>query len=400
LVFYIDTLEDDVMGKIIFCVIALAVTGCAGGGKAAAVSAPAGEKPEPPAAAKDNPPGMDLDAAIKDAAVKMGKSLPAKTEVALVSVASSSAQFSEYVIARLEAALVDDGKLIVLDRANLDKVREEQGLQLSGEVDDNSAKAIGKLVGAGAIVTGSFINLGDVYGLSLKAINMETAAVAASYPADIAKSTRIETLLTSVGGGAGGGASSGVRSGTAAKPPASAPVPAPRPVPAATPAPTPPAAAEKVYKVGDTGPAGGIVFYDKFSSAGGWRYLEAAPAETEQKFPWGDVQAGTSLAIGDGKRNTQLIVEELRKKKIGGAAQYCDELEYGGYTDWFLPSRDELDLMYRNIKEKGLGGFGSGWYWSSSVSGYNYSYCEKFSDGQTDDLRRNSSFYVRPIRQF
>jgi len=147
--------------------------------------------------------GIDLDAAIKEAAGQMEAKIPSKTMIALVSVASSSAQFSEYVISRLEAALVSGGKLVVVDRANLDKVREEQGFQLSGEVDDNSAKNIGKLLGAGAIVTGTFGNLGDVYNLTIKAINIETAMVAVSYPADIAKSKRIETLLASGGGAAG-----------------------------------------------------------------------------------------------------------------------------------------------------------------------------------------------------
>jgi hypothetical protein len=152
------------------------------------------------AAAETN--GMDLDAAIKAAATQMGENLPGETKVAIVSVASSSAQLSEYIISRLEAALVNGKKLVVVDRANLDKIRAEQGFQLSGEVDDSSAKSIGKLLGAGAIVTGSFADLGDVYSLTLKAINIETATVAVSYPADIAKSTRIATLLAN-GGGAG-----------------------------------------------------------------------------------------------------------------------------------------------------------------------------------------------------
>ncbi|MHC6201899.1 leucine-rich repeat domain-containing protein [Breznakiellaceae bacterium SP9] len=199
-------LEDYRMKKMAFCAVPLlmAIMGCGSAPAPVPIPpappAPVQAAPAPKAETKDNALGMELDAAIKAAAVKMGTSLPARTEVALVSIASSSVQFSEYVISRLEAALVDDGKLVVLDRANLDKVREEQGFNLSGEVDDNSAKAIGKLLGAGAIVTGSFVNLGDVYGLSLKAINMTTAAIAASYPADISKSTRIETLLASGGG--------------------------------------------------------------------------------------------------------------------------------------------------------------------------------------------------------
>ncbi|AEF82930.1 lipoprotein [Leadbettera azotonutricia] len=95
--------------------------------------------------------GIDLDAAIKEAAVRMDTRIPVGTKVALVSIASSPASLSEYIISRLEAAVVDGGKLVVVDRANLDKVREEQGFQLSGEVDDNSVQNIGKLLGAGQL---------------------------------------------------------------------------------------------------------------------------------------------------------------------------------------------------------------------------------------------------------
>jgi len=139
--------------------------------------------------------GMDLDAAIREAATQMEARIPAGTMIALVSVASPSNAFSTQVLTRLESALVSNGKLVVVDRANLDKVREEQGFQLSGEVDDASATSIGRLLGAGAIVTGSLTDLGDVYSLTLKSINIETATVAMSYLADLAKTTRIETLL-------------------------------------------------------------------------------------------------------------------------------------------------------------------------------------------------------------
>ena len=87
------------------------------------------------------PPGAggsakDLDAAIREAAAHMEAEIPAKTLIALVSVASPSTAFSSQVLTRLESALVSGKKLVVVDRANLDKIREEQGFQLSGEVDD------------------------------------------------------------------------------------------------------------------------------------------------------------------------------------------------------------------------------------------------------------------------
>jgi hypothetical protein len=322
---------------------------------------------------------MNLDAAIREAAAQMGENLPGGTIVALISVASSSTQLSEYVISRLEAALVSGKKLVVVDRANLDKIREEQGFQLSGEVDDDSAKSIGKLLGAGAIVTGAFADLGDVYSLTLKAINIETATVAVSYPADIAKSIRIETMLASGGGAARTGTRTAQTGGSAS--------PAP------------------VYKIGDTGPADGIVFYDKLNSTGGWRYLEVASKETEQNLGWGNFHfSGCTTEIGSGLKNTQLIVNQ------GGnmltAARFCFDLEYGGYDDWYLPSRDELSLMYENLKLKKLGDFSDSKYWSSYYQfGGSYwgAWLQDFVDGKQESgyfIGGTTPLRVRAIRRF
>jgi hypothetical protein len=382
------------MKKIVLCIVPLimVLVGCVSSGTEA------GET-------NNNSPGMDLDAAIKEATVQMGENLPGGTKVALVSVASSSAQFSEYVISRLEAALVSDKKLVVVDRANLDKIREEQGFQASGEVDDDSAKSIGKLLGAGAIVTGGFTDLGDVYSLALKAINIETATVAVSYPADIAKSTRIETLLASGGGGSGTGTRTAQTGGNAI--PAAAPV-AQAPAFPAQVATTPVAPSVPTYKIGDIGPAGGLIFYDKGNNSGGWRYLEAAPADIDGKLYAARerITVKVERSVGSGKSNTQLIMREANNRGggFGWAAQACDALEINGFDDWFLPSRDELHYMYGNLHMRGLGDFKNEWYWSSTFvdpyNNLNYWFREDFSNGnQADDYQQNQ-FRVRACRQF
>ncbi|MDR2798247.1 MAG: hypothetical protein LBB80_07885 [Treponema sp.] len=80
---------------------------------------------------------------------------------------------------------------------------------------------------------------------------------------------------------------------------------------------------------------------------------------------------GTINDIGNGKRNTQLIVELLNQEgEIMKAAQVAEAYEYGGFDDWFLPSKGELDLIYKNLKAKSLGGFQSGSYWTSSDYGW------------------------------
>ncbi|MDR1231646.1 MAG: hypothetical protein LBK61_09625 [Spirochaetaceae bacterium] len=160
------------------------------------------------------------------------------------------------------------------------------------------------------------------------------------------------------------------------------------------------------YKIGDTGPAGGIVFYDKRVVTNGWRYMEAAP------FDLGPVQwavnfskvrfSGSGFGAGTGKANTQRIVPVLKELGEEGAALLCAELDINGYTDWFLPSRDELDLMYKNLKAKGRGGFGSDRYWSSSSSSAEVllEYYQQFDNGKTSNQDSRNLYLVRACRQF
>jgi hypothetical protein len=83
----------------------------------------------------------------------------------------------------------------------------------------------------------------------------------------------------------------------------------------------------------------------------------------------------------------------------------CDEysLELGEvtYGDWFLPSKDELNLIYRNLFLKGLGGFDDYAYWSSSESSdINSAYSQYFLSGFQGFSNRYNDFMVRPVRAF
>jgi len=160
---------------------------------------------------------------------------------------------------------------------------------------------------------------------------------------------------------------------------------------------------EKKYAIGDTGPAGGIVFYDRrFQKDGGWQYLEVAPAKTEFTAQWGaDTEVnGTETKVGSGKQNTQLIVKISKNKN---AAQLCVELDFNGQKDWFLPSKDELDLIYKNLKQNGLGGFKKAKYWSSSQNDTSYlddAWYQDFNDGNQSCSVKDTVCSVRAIRAF
>lgn len=135
--------------------------------------------------------------------------------------------------------------------------------------------------------------------------------------------------------------------------------------------------------VGDIGPAGGYVFYvNADANTDGWKYLEAAPADTELTHTqWGDIDVlvgGTKPGIGSGADNTQIIVDKLEDYNEGNYAAFiCYNLTVSNdnlvFDDWFLPSKDELNLIYENLydNEPSLGGFSEfNYYWSSTEFGY------------------------------
>lgn len=164
-----------------------------------------------------------------------------------------------------------------------------------------------------------------------------------------------------------------------------------------------------LYIVGGAGPAGGIVFYDKGSYIDGWRYLESAPSSTEWvKKVWGGYRTGvfmTDTEVGKGAINTKVIIAtygdtEPHSKKNNYAAKLCFDLIYNGYTDWFLPSKDELDLMYTNLHKNGIGGFSEWYYWSSSEYNKYEAWYQSFIVGERKRLDKDSIVSVRAVRAF
>ena len=157
------------------------------------------------------------------------------------------------------------------------------------------------------------------------------------------------------------------------------------------------------YSIGGTGPAGGIIFYDKGSYSDGWRYLEAAPSDQSTGIQWyngSNILIGVAAtAIGTGAANTAAIVGSQGAGSY--AAELCADLTLGGYSDWFLPSKDELGQMYVNLEDKGLGGFSSAIYWSSSEIDAMQVWGQAFDNGgQCNPYKSEDGFWVRAARAF
>jgi len=147
-----------------------------------------------------NPDEVSLSTAIRQAAARMESRLDRGTKIALINFTSPSQAFSEYVLDELSSVLVNNGHLVVVDRANLDRIRQELGFNMSGEVSDQSAQEIGHMLGAQALVTGSLANIGDLRRVMFKVITTETAAVVVQHPADIINDRRVQALLAQGGG--------------------------------------------------------------------------------------------------------------------------------------------------------------------------------------------------------
>jgi tetratricopeptide (TPR) repeat protein len=117
---------------------------------------------------------ISLDEAIKQSAENITAEIPVKSRVAIVAFESPNTNFSDYIMEELTGALVARG-IEVADRQNLEYVRNELGFQLSGEVSDDSAKSIGKFLGADFVITGQMMDIGGSYRYGVNAIHVEQA---------------------------------------------------------------------------------------------------------------------------------------------------------------------------------------------------------------------------------
>jgi hypothetical protein len=108
------------------------------------------------------------------------------------------------------------------------------------------------------------------------------------------------------------------------------------------------------YQVGQTGPAGGVVFHVAISvtacAGDPVTVYEASPVNLESN-PWGQqwgclgAVVGTSTALGSGPSNTALLAL-AGCAGPGTAIQLAHDYRGSGFSDWYLPSRDELLLLH------------------------------------------------------
>ncbi len=198
------------------------------------------------------------------------------------------------------------------------------------------------------------------------------------------------------------------------------------------------AVADEVCKVGMNGPGGGLIFFVDYNNEyATYDYLEAAPtdgvfASSATTGLWATTatncgatapqgtncvtatiytETGVELAtikglhrgLFGGKAATAAIVARHDAGVVTKdlyAAGVADDYVANGITNWWLPSRDELQKMQENLNNKGVGGFAAGNYWSSSENFASLVWNLNFQLGGQSNNGKNSTYYVRPVRAF
>ena len=187
-----------------------------------------------------------------------------------------------------------------------------------------------------------------------------------------------------------------------------------------------------VYQVDQTGPGGGIVFYVHANGTfacgetlnQNCTYLEVAPntwngGSADPLAPWGcdqtPIAGADGTAIGAGRQNTTDIVNGCATSGI--AALLANDLTLGGQSDWFLPSKDELNALCKwafgdtvnaicnnggsgGLSLTGVGGFSIDLYWSSSELSGDDALDQNFYIGSQAYNSKDLTDSVRPVRAF
>lgn len=146
---------------------------------------------------------------------------------------------------------------------------------------------------------------------------------------------------------------------------------------------------------------GGIVFYIYIGSDGNQHGLIVNKNESTAQWQSGGITTTNATRSWDGAYNTGLMTNSP-------AANYVNGLTDGGFTDWYLPSIDELSILWQNRFQVNnalnAGGFtllsNTGTYWSSTEYDGSYACPFNFYNGNASSNYKATTFHVRAVRAF
>ena len=142
---------------------------------------------------------------------------------------------------------------------------------------------------------------------------------------------------------------------------------------------------------------GGVIFW---LDSTGLHGLIAATEDVSVGIKWNNGVnfrvGGTESKIGSGRNNTRRII--LKQGRGNYAAILCARYKSGGYSDWFLPSKNELQELC--LQQNLVGNFYTGYYWSSTEYPQDGAWTKVFKSCNSYVLVKSDPLNVRAIRAF
>ena len=295
----------------------------------------------------------------------------------------------EFVMDVFTSNFANMGFAKIVDRTQFDKIKKELSFQDSDWSDSNKVAELGRALNANQVATGQLTKRRNKVVLTVKILDVNTTAIIASNigvvdDVDAFLDVMPEFCNTLIAKAGGEGSFT---------------------------------ASTSNYKIGDAGHGGGIVFYVSkegfrvYDGKGGeevCHYLEMSKNTlgVSKWFPEGSYIGATQEGLGYGKSNTYKILNSKTSKGLteeNCAAYRCSKYSTSSTKagEWWLPSQDELDLVYQSQKERVLASCTEKWHWSSSESSYMYAWLKYFGDGVWgSNIKVNYNFSVRAVRAF
>lgn len=284
------------------------------------------------------------------------------------------------------------GMTRVVDRSSVDKIKAQHQFQNSDWSNSEKVAQLGNALNASLVITGQLMDFRGTLVATFRMLDVNTMEIVATATE---RTSGTDDLFGKLGNMAKKLTANLISNSSSAQ----------------------------KYNIGDEGPGGGIVFYyseegfDVYQADGSverCNYLEVSKTEVAcvswcsrtGYFDRHCCSINTNEGLGFGKMNTYKIING---KHSGGpisssncAAKACFEYSTAQTAkgEWFLPSKDELNLLYENLGTRIMATASDSGHWSSSEGSNGSAWCQSFSDGGQRGNLKDLAYSVRAIRAF
>ena len=306
------------------------------------------------------------------------------------------------------------GKFKVVDRTKVDFIKKQHEFQNSDWSNDEKVAKLGNALNANIVVTGQLMPFKDKIVVSFRMLDVNTMEIVTSATARVSDTSEFfdkipEIVKKLMGEIKSISTTSNITTSKTESSSVSTNVSTSKNT--------------TTYNIGDDGPGGGIIFYhseagfDVYEPDGSVKkchYLEVSKSNlgeiswcSQKDYRTSCCDVATHSGLGYGKKNTYNIIKRnhssgtLTKENCAALACHSYSTATTKAGDWFLPSKDELNLLYKNLRNVVLISCvaGSGRFWSSSQFSNN-AWNQRFSDGGQHDYFKNRTCSVRAVRAF